>query len=720
MLNTEHAMFWIILILLLVTFRDTRAVCRIEDTKCWCVEMDPPSESLSNILVYCCQSDVFHVYINGSELVGGSVFYHKPCHNLIDFRIHAPTQSNLPPNGLAFNGLPNLESLHITGDRSLGALPDGVFAGLGASLRQLNLSANALTALTGAEFAGLGSQNSRLDEVDLSNNRMRDLAAGCFQAFRRVRRLNLEGNLIAELRPDVFTGLEFLEELNLRSNPIDVIIGGTFGSLSKLRKLFISGVGSTTSLAALTPGMLYGLHALRQLEFSNLGIATINVETFMEMRQLQELDLSGNLLTEVPQLAFKRMVLAQRTARFQRLNLSNNRIICLPDGSFSDFPQLKYLDLSGNLLTVIGDQAFRGVRHMRDLNLLDNPLSVIIPSAFDEFTVVDGAGFRSALNIIHRHRQPGEMLLQNTVVRLPQDEKIVGMNKLRLRAVYGRQNEPVDSPIAIFADLRCPSLPLPNHISLKHSTLNVKNPVEEKAVSGLGGFLSENKILIIVVVICAGLTLIVTSATILSCQSCRKRRLRRKNNKNQIDEGVVTSPPESETGRSHFSAPSKQNTFSYNSLEVASAAYSEQIPVSMEKMSTSERLFNLGQKVAPPPYPHNLQTMEERLRQVAATVAVPMFGAYSTSDSPHHPHSGQSSPSNLGSSPRFSSSASSVQQHRLNPPPALHLVMTGSTIEGNKPPPPNPPPPGSASPLHESGIVSDNASSSLVTALGVL
>ncbi|KAM3181222.1 hypothetical protein ACTXT7_014789 [Hymenolepis weldensis] len=716
-----------------ILLHSCNATCRIEGDSCYCVEDINISQddSLSNILAYCCQGDVFQIHINGSQITGDNAFYQKPCHNLIGFRIHAPSQTNLAQNGLAFNGLPNLEILEITGGPSLTTLPKGVFSGLTASLRRLNLSGNGLTTLTGAEFFGLSDPSSQLDEVDLSNNRLKNLRSGCFKYLRCIKTLSLAGNLITELRADMFVGLELLEELNLHRNPINIIIGGAFQPLSKLRRLSISGLRSGyPPLVSLTPGMLYGLQALRQLELSNLGISNINAEALMDLRQLQELDLSENQLKEIPHIAFKRMVLAQRGSRFQRLNLSNNRIICLPEGAFSEFPQLKSLDLSRNLLTVISDQAFRGIKQIRDLNLLENPLLVIIPSAFDEFATIDEDSDRETVNIVHRPRVAGEFLPKKTVVRIPNDDTIVGINKLRLRALYGRQDDISGTTMAPFLDLSCPRLPLPNnHVSLKHSAANselipqLTSKENEESREGISGFLSQNKLSLIIILVCALLTLIVTSATILSCQACRKRRKQRRNKTTSHVDSVVTSPPLSDAGKSHYSGISKQNTFSYNSLEVGSTTYSEQLPVVIEKMSTSERLYNLGQQLAPPPYPHNLQTLEERLRQVSATSipTVPtLFNGYAATarESPHHLHSGRSSPSNLGSSPRFSSSASSVQQQQRQKVSAgLHLIMSSSVIDHDKS---TPPPPSSVSPLHESGIVSDNASSSLMTALGVL
>ncbi|VDM24770.1 unnamed protein product, partial [Hydatigera taeniaeformis] len=701
--------------------QNIRAECKIEGSICLCVEeSSSEDDSLSNILTYCCQNDVFQLYIIGSRIVGGRTFYQKPCHNLIDFRIHSPSQTNLAPDGIAFNGLPNLEVLHITGDPALLSLPKSAFSGLVATLRQLNLSNNALSALTGFEFAGFTDPNSKLDEVDLSNNRLQNLRTGCFQSLRSVRFLNLAGNSISELRSDIFIGLELLEELDLRRNPVTVIVGGAFQSLTKLRKLLISGLDSRpSSLTVLTPGMLYGLQALRHLEISNFRISTINPETFVELRHLEELDLSGNQLADVPYIAFKRMVIAQRGSRFHGLNLSNNRIVCLPEGGFADFPQLKSLDLSGNLLTVISDQAFIGAKHLRDLDLLDNPILAIIPSAFDEFSTVDESDLQDAVSIVHRHRLVGEFLPTKAVVRIPNDDTIAGINRLRLRGIYGRQSGDPDTTMGPFIDISCPRLPLPNRISRKRP-INILESVATtiENAKGHNEILPHNKIPFLIIIVCAALILVVTSAAILSCQTCRKRR-RRESKTNPL-ESVISSTPVSESRKLYYPALHKKNTLSHNGLEVVSTVFAERAPAVSEKMSTSERLFNLGQKLAPPPYPHNLQTMEERLHQVAASTPVPgLFNGHDTPrESPHQPPSGQASPSNLGSSPRFSSSTSSVQQQqqqRHKVPPPLHIIMTTSAIDHERSPPP---PPSSASPLHESGIVSDNASS-LTTALGV-
>lgn len=693
--------------------------CRKESSTCHCGS----GGSLRNILTLCCQNDVFHVHINRTQLsIEEAVFNQMPCHNIIDFRVHAPIgRTVLAQAGASFNGLPNLEELHITGDRSLYSLPSGAFANTGVNLRVLNLSRNSLAALSGGELGGLGVQ-----ELDLSHNHLQQIRSGSFLGLYRLRRLNLAGNRINEIGANMFEGLEALEELDLRSNPIREVFGGAFQRLSKLRHLLISGSSPENSFRGLlTPGMLYGLQELRQLTLSGLQITGINAETFMNLRHLQDLDLSHNALAEVPHTAFNRMALAQRTSRLRRLDLSHNRIRCLPEGAFSKFPKLESLDLSGNKLTVVSGQAFHGMLKIRELNMLDNPIVAVIPGAFESFENVKNDG-------------NGES--NRPTVSLP----------------------PLDVSGAVLmsqatVDATCPSIHLApttqGGVQLKQSnfvaTVDEDEGDNEESV---GNFLSRNKVSVIVIAICVILTLIVTSATILSCQNCRRRR-RQQQRKQQlvVADGAASplAPALSDAGKSFYSVSSadhhKQAATSSSSYyctesfgdKVNSASFSSLPPVSAspppppshlrghEKISLSERLFSLAQQnLAPPPYPHTLptHTMEGHLRQVVANGCAQQTALLASTyhqPTPANYSSGHSSPSNPGSSPRFSYSTASSARQQQPSSTTLHvsaMVMVGDDPEGMRgdkvmmPPCP----PASISPLHESGIGSDNASSSLV------
>ncbi len=91
------------------------------------------------------------------------------------------------PAGL-LAALPNLHTLRLGGNR-LGALPESL--GAHAGLTELDLSGNALSALPGGAFQGLGA----------------------------LRRLLLDGNLLEELPAGLFEGVGQLEELQLQDNP---------------------------------------------------------------------------------------------------------------------------------------------------------------------------------------------------------------------------------------------------------------------------------------------------------------------------------------------------------------------------------------------------------------------------------------------------------------------------------------------------------------------
>ncbi len=86
-------------------------------------------------------------------------------------------------------GLSGLRVLHLHGNHRLAALPEGLFAGLGA-LERLRLDGNRLAELP----AGLLAGAPRLSLLDLGGNRIESLPAGLFAGVAGLAELNLSGN----------------------------------------------------------------------------------------------------------------------------------------------------------------------------------------------------------------------------------------------------------------------------------------------------------------------------------------------------------------------------------------------------------------------------------------------------------------------------------------------------------------------------------------------
>ncbi|XP_052010929.1 leucine-rich repeat transmembrane protein FLRT1-like isoform X2 [Xyrauchen texanus] len=198
---------------------------------------------------------------------------------LDDFPTHLPPslrELHLQDNNIrtlpraALARLPLLEKLHMD-DNSVStvSIEDKAFAN-NPRLRLLFLSRNHLSSIP----SGLPAS---LEELRLDDNRISTIPTHAFRGLSSLRRLFLDGNLLANQRiaDDTFSRLSNLTELSLVRNSLQA-----------------------------PPLNLPSMHLLR-LNLQDNAIAHMPQSSLDRMRRLQKLDLSGNNLTTLPRGLFK-------------------------------------------------------------------------------------------------------------------------------------------------------------------------------------------------------------------------------------------------------------------------------------------------------------------------------------------------------------------------------------------------------------------------------
>ncbi|TRY54745.1 hypothetical protein DNTS_031268 [Danionella cerebrum] len=198
---------------------------------------------------------------------------------LDDFPMHLPPslrELHLQDNNIrtlprfALARLPLLEKLHMD-DNSIStvSIEDKAFTN-NPRLRLLFLSRNHLSSIP----SGLPAS---LEELRLDDNRISTIPTHAFRGLSSLRRLFLDGNLLANKRiaDDTFSRLSNLTELSLVRNSLQA-----------------------------PPLNLPSLHLLR-LYLQDNAIAHMPKGSLDGMRRLQKLDLSGNNLTTLPRGLFK-------------------------------------------------------------------------------------------------------------------------------------------------------------------------------------------------------------------------------------------------------------------------------------------------------------------------------------------------------------------------------------------------------------------------------
>nr|XP_053635803.1 leucine-rich repeat-containing G-protein coupled receptor 5-like [Cherax quadricarinatus] len=212
-----------------------------------------------------------------------------------------------------------------------------------------------------------GLQPASVIEMNLANNKIRELDDFCFSIFTSLHTLTLTGNNIGTISPRAFNRVP-LEVLMMDDNNLSSLSPGTLpgqlkiislemnfftnfpASLASLRGLQNVNLGYN-KIAVLKNADLHGLHNLLFLSLQNNRLSTIEPRALARLRNLETLNLKNNLLTEVPT-------------------------------SVTHCVNLRQLFLGGNRLTYVGENALRGLTRLEEVKLQANPLLNIHHRAF--------------------------------------------------------------------------------------------------------------------------------------------------------------------------------------------------------------------------------------------------------------------------------------------------------------------------------------------------
>ncbi|NXW26859.1 MFHA1 protein, partial [Phaetusa simplex] len=177
-----------------------------------------------------------------------------------------------------------LEELDCSGNRHLGALPEGI-----AALRRLKilwLSGTGLAALP----EGL-CQLSALESLMLDGNRLRALPAG-FGNLQRLKMLNLSSNLLGEF-PTAILALPSLEELYLSRNQL-TLLPPHLCQLRQLRALWLD-----NNNIRYLPDSIVLLHSLEELVLQGNQVAILP-EGFGQLSRVTLWKIKDNPLIQPP------------------------------------------------------------------------------------------------------------------------------------------------------------------------------------------------------------------------------------------------------------------------------------------------------------------------------------------------------------------------------------------------------------------------------------
>ncbi|KAJ8394410.1 hypothetical protein AAFF_G00046210 [Aldrovandia affinis] len=255
-------------------------------------------------------------------------------------------------------------------------------ARLDPRLRRLDVSNNQIRDLA---LPSLGS----LQELDASHNGMRSVREGAFQSLVGLRTLNLGGNVLkddAARSSAAFRALPELRSLDLSSNGLDHLATALYLTvIPALRYLSLKG----NALAKLSPGLFAGSPDLEGINIENNLVLDVEDGTFEPLSRLTWLNMASNNLACICDFKLHGL-------RF--LNLSRNSIEFFITRQGDDAYQLETLDLSYNSLLYFPVLPKRN--YLKNLHLQNNNLGDMVPersfleasSLYEEITDSDAFG----------------------------------------------------------------------------------------------------------------------------------------------------------------------------------------------------------------------------------------------------------------------------------------------------------------------------------------
>lgn len=229
----------------------------------------------------------------------------------------------------------------------------------------LDLSQNELTDIPDGVFGTL----SKLKNLDLSSNHITHIQRGSFSGLVQLERLYLYANRIQSIHLEAFQGLDALLELKLQGNQL--------GSLPFIHfpKLLLIDL-SYNYIPTLGASDLQTPH-LEALKVASLGLTTVNEALITSLKNLHDLDLSMNQLTEIPE------ALKQDSIKgLIKLSLAGNPLSELRVEDFQKLIGLQELDLSGLNLQGFPLSFFQIFPRLTDLTAAENPFNCVCPLAW--------------------------------------------------------------------------------------------------------------------------------------------------------------------------------------------------------------------------------------------------------------------------------------------------------------------------------------------------
>lgn len=221
------------------------------------------------------------------------------------------------------------------------------------------------------EDAAFKGQEKLLKNLNLQDNLLETVPIKALRVLSILNLLDLSKNRISQIPENAFQGLTKLSTLKLSDNNVTLAAGAFRGIENSLKNLNLKGTKQKR-----VPESVRGLKLLAFLDLSQNGIRELpgvgGLRTFEGLDSLTALNLERNLIQNLGEIAFGGV---RKT--LSSLSLLNNLMAEFPVGAIHSLKELRVLDIGFNLLTALPETAFRGNPSITLLALDGNPLPTV-------------------------------------------------------------------------------------------------------------------------------------------------------------------------------------------------------------------------------------------------------------------------------------------------------------------------------------------------------
>ncbi|CAH0406566.1 unnamed protein product [Chilo suppressalis] len=210
-----------------------------------------------------------------------------------------------------------------------------------------------------------------VEQLDLSNNRLRENVTGGFSKLTNLKKLKLDKNVLNNI--PIILKLKQIQELSLYRNSISSIKAGCFPANSSIKALNLN----SNHIKIIEDGALNNLSNLEVLKLNRNEIESLPNHLFINQSNLKTLELNHNKLHIIYGLLF------QGLSNLTTLKLKYNNIDDIMDGAFFGFKSVNLLQLDHNRIRSISKGWMYGLESLTTLSMSNNLIKEIDPGSWE-------------------------------------------------------------------------------------------------------------------------------------------------------------------------------------------------------------------------------------------------------------------------------------------------------------------------------------------------